>query len=49
MICRVDEMYDREYHISYSKDEYYRLNADVCNSLQEKYNIDTSYRVKIGD
>jgi Fe-S-cluster containining protein len=46
-VCRVDKMY-KYYKNKYSKEEYYKANAKVCNMLQEQVNMDISYRVKIG-
>ncbi len=46
-ICRVDAMFEKVYKKSYSKLEFYRLNAEVCNRLQENFGVDSSYRVKI--
>ena len=40
LICRVDKMFDLKYHKFFSKNEFYILNAKVCNELQEKYNTD---------
>lgn len=46
-ICRVDEMFEIVYKNSYTKLEFYRLNAEVCNKLQEANGLNSSYRVKI--
>lgn len=46
-ICKVDKMYDLIYHKEFSRKKFYKLNAQVCNSLQEKYSISTIFRVKI--
>ena len=46
-ICRVDEMYESAYKKSYGKLEFYKLNAEVCNKLQEINGLDSSYIVKI--
>ena len=48
-ICRVDKMFDIEYHKFYSKDEFYILNADACNAMQKKYKLNESFRLKIGE
>jgi Fe-S-cluster containining protein len=48
-ICQVDKMYGIKYHIEYSKKEFYKLNADSCNNMQDIFNIDKSYRIKVGD
>jgi len=47
-ICRIDRMYTNKYFEMYTKDEFYKLNAEACNRLQEAHNIKTSYRIKIG-
>jgi len=49
LICQVDGMYAQKYAKEYTQEEFYRLNANVCNALQEQYQYDTSYRVKIGE
>jgi len=46
-ICRVDKMFDIKYYQYFMKNEFYTLNANACNSMQEKYNMDRSYRVKL--
>ena len=48
-ICRVEKMFDLEYNKYFSKNEFYILNAKVCNELQEKYNLDKKYKIKIGE
>lgn len=48
-ICRVDKMFELKYNKDFTKDEYYKLNADACNEIQEKYQIDISYRIKLGE
>lgn len=37
-ICRVDVMYKKGYDRSYTLEEFYTLNLDVCKKLQQKYN-----------
>jgi len=48
-ICRVDKMFDIQYSKYFTKEEFYIENAKVCNSLQEQYKINDSFRVKIKD
>ena len=48
-ICRVDKMFDLVYSSEFTQEEFYIENAKVCNNLQEKYKMDKSFRVKIGD
>jgi len=46
-ICRVDRMYELRYHKDFTKEEYRISNAKICNSLQEFYNLDESFRIKL--
>ena len=46
-ICKVDEMYEKVYKRDYTKLDFYKLNAEVCNRLQEINRLDSSYRIKI--
>ena len=48
-ICRVNKMFDIEYYQYFSKEDFYIENAKACNKLQERYNLDRSYRIKIKD
>ena len=48
-ICRVDLMFEKEYYKYYNKEEFYKLNAQTCNILQEKFNLDKKYRINIGE
>jgi len=48
-ICRVDYMYETKYYKYYSKEKFYRLNAKVCNDLQNEFNLDKKYNVNIGE
>jgi len=48
-ICSVDTMYEVKYKQYFTKEEFYMQNANVCNTLQEQYKIDKSYRIKIGE
>lgn len=48
-ICRIDEMYKIKYSKFFTKNEFYMENAKVCNILQEKYKLDDSFRIKIGE
>ena len=48
-ICKVDKMFDIKYNQYFSKEEFYIENAKICNSMQDKYKIDKSFRVKIKD
>jgi len=47
-ICNIEKMYNLVYFKLYSKQEFYKLNADVCNKLQDRYKLDKSYKIKIG-
>ncbi len=46
-ICNIEKMYESVYSKNYTKEKFYRLNAQVCNLLQEKFGIIEDYRVKI--
>jgi Fe-S-cluster containining protein len=48
-ICRVEKMFDIEYFKYFSKNEFYILNAKVCNELQNKYEMDKKYKITIGE
>jgi len=48
-ICKVDKMFDIKYSNEFSKKEFYKLNARACNELQEKYHLDISYRIQLGE
>ena len=48
-ICRVDLMFEKEYYKYYNKEEFYKLNAQTSNILQEKFNLDKKYRINIGE
>lgn len=45
--CRVDEMYDKVYSSQYSRIEFYKMNAQICNAMQEEAKVDEEYRVLI--
>ena len=46
-LCRVDEMYSSQFSMQYSKVDFYRLNAKICNELQEQNNLDPVFRIEI--
>jgi len=48
-ICRIDKMFDMKYHKQFNKDEFYQLNADACNTMQDKYDMDESFKIKLGE
>lgn len=48
-ICQVETMYEKLFYRYVSKEVFYMENARVCNSLQDKYKIDSAFRIKIGD
>lgn len=35
-ICRVDAMYEKYYHHLYSREEFYQLNLEGCQKLQNE-------------
>ena len=49
IICQVEKMFDIKYHQFFTKKAFYIENAMVCNSMQEQYNLDKSFKVIIGD
>lgn len=48
-ICCIDKMFELKYKEHFTQENFYIENAKVCNSLQEQYNLDESFRVKIGE
>jgi len=46
-ICNIDKMFEKKYFKYFTKQEFYKENAKVCNLLQEKYNLDEIFRVRI--
>ena len=48
-ICRIDKMYQQKYNIFFSKKEFYIKNAEVCNQLQLQYQLDSKFKVIIGE
>jgi Fe-S-cluster containining protein len=46
-ICQIDRMFQIKYNNYFTKEEFYIENAKVCNSLQEQYGLDKSFRIKI--
>ncbi len=47
ILCRIDDGYDRFFSNIITRSNYYKGNADVCNSLQREMNLDESFRVNI--
>ena len=45
--CRIDDGFKLLFSSKFSKKEFNRMNAKVCNQLQEKAGIDEHYRIKI--
>lgn len=43
--CNVKIMYEKYYKNDYSLLQFYQMNAEVCNQLQELLLIDQSYRI----
>lgn len=48
-ICRVDKMFEIKYNKYFTKEEFYVENAKVCNKIQDQYQIDKIFRIKIGE
>lgn len=46
-ICKIDEMFESFFCQAMSKDEFYQLNADSCNVMQELSKLADCYRVKL--
>jgi hypothetical protein len=42
-------MYQQKYNIFFSKKEFYIKNAEVCNQLQLQYQLDSKFKVIIGE
>ena len=36
-ICRVDYMYEKKYSKLYSREEFYKINEDVCKTLRKAH------------
>lgn len=45
--CRIGEMYELFFRAELTRMEFYRLNGEACNGLQEKMGIDESFRVRV--
>lgn len=43
--CNVQIMYEKYFKDKYSLAEFYKLNIEVCNNLQEMMKIDTKFRI----
>lgn len=39
LFCRIDDAYEQVFYNQFSKEEYYKLNAQACNQLQVKLGI----------
>ena len=48
-ICRIDLMFEKEYYKYYNKEKFYKLNAQVCNKLQEQFNLGKKYKINLGE
>jgi len=48
-ICQVDKMFEVKYNKYFTKEEFYIVNANSCNKLQEHYKIDNSFRIILGE
>ena len=46
-ICRVEKMFELKYKKYFTKEVFYKENAKVCNTLQEKYGLNESFRINI--
>jgi hypothetical protein len=43
--CRVDEMYYLYFKGDMTLEEYYNINVQACNLLQEKQGVDPKYKI----
>jgi len=48
-ICQVDKMFELKYNEYFTKEEFYIVNANACNDLQDKYSLDNSFKIDIKD
>lgn len=48
-ICRVSDMYKLKYYKDFSKEEFFKINVNACNEIQDKYEFDISYRINLGE
>lgn len=48
-ICSIDKMFEKEYKTYFEKKEFYILNANVCNQLQEEAVLDKEFKIEIGE
>lgn len=44
-ICNIEVMYNSRYSGNMTKLDFYRLNAECCNLMQENSNVDKKYRI----
>lgn len=49
LICNIDRAYTMIFSANYSMGEFYSINVEACNKLQESFCIDESFRVKLMD
>lgn len=47
LVCKIDEYFKLVKSEFSSKLTFYQANANVCNELQSKHNINVIYRVKL--
>ena len=47
-ICSIDRMFEKEYKFYFSKDEFYLMNANACNRLQEEVGMNEKFKINIG-
>lgn len=48
-ICRIDKMFNTKYNKYFTKEDFYIENAKVCNELQDRYKLNNSFKIKIGE
>jgi uncharacterized protein len=44
--CRIDHFYYQSLSGLYRKEDYYNMNIDACNKLQQQLQLPESYRIK---
>ena len=49
LVCRVDGMFDSQYKETMTRTEFYTLNAECCNIMQNKAGLDSRFRIDVTD
>lgn len=48
LVCSVDGMYDAVFNQDMTRDEFYKLNADICNKWMDEENKPIKLRINYG-